>query len=136
MGLSKVNTYRPVALLSAARFMTDLLRQEIVATAHTVVVKVGTRVLTRGQGTLDEGQISRLAEELHALRQAGHKVVLVSSGAVGAGMSQLKLQQRPTDLAKLQAVAAIGQTKLIEAYDRTFRKHDCHAAQVDRKSVV
>lgn len=94
------------------------------------MVKVGTRVLTRGQGTLDEGQISRLAEELHALRQAGHKVVLVSSGAVGAGMSQLKLQQRPTDLAKLQAVAAIGQTKLIEAYDRTFRKHDCHAAQV------
>jgi glutamate 5-kinase len=110
--------------------MTDLLRQEIAASAKTIVVKVGTRVLTDSDGALDHDRIARLAEELNAIKQSGRKVVLVSSGAVGAGVRQLGLKERPTDLAKLQAVAAIGQTKLIEAYDRTFRKHGRHAAQV------
>lgn len=110
--------------------MTDLLRQGIAAAAATVVVKVGTRVLTHQDGTLDDNRIAQLAEELSALREAGRRPVLVSSGAVGAGMSQLGLQLRPTDLAQLQAVAAVGQTKLIEAYDRTFRNHGQHAAQV------
>ena len=57
-------------------------------------------------------------------------MVLVSSGAVGAGISLLGLKARPTDLAKLQAVAAVGQTHLIQAYDRTFAKHGRRAAQV------
>lgn len=108
----------------------DLLRQEVATAADTVVVKVGTRVLTRGDGRLDEDQIARLAEELNELKEAERRVVLVSSGAVGAGMSELELEHRPADLATLQAVAAVGQTKLIEAYDRTFRKHGRHAAQV------
>ncbi len=110
--------------------MTNLLRQEIATAAHTLVVKVGTRVLTRADGTLNVERIGALAEELSDLRQTGRRVALVTSGAVGAGMNQLGLQKRPTDLAQLQAVAAIGQTKLIEAYDRTFRKHHLHAAQV------
>lgn len=110
--------------------MTDLLRQEIVATAKMVVVKVGTRVLTHPDGTLDRERIERLAEELNRIQESGRRVVLVSSGAVGAGMSQLGLRHRPTGLARLQAVAAIGQTSLIEAYDRTFRRHGRHAAQV------
>jgi glutamate 5-kinase len=110
--------------------MTDLLRQEIAASTKTVVVKVGTRVLTHEGGTLNQDRIARLAEELSLIHESGRRVVLVSSGAVGAGMSQLGLKQRPTDLPKLQAVAAIGQTNLIEAYDRTFRKHGRHAAQV------
>ncbi len=110
--------------------MPDLLRQEIAAAATTVVVKVGTRVLTHADGTLDEERIARLAEELNEVFQSGRKVVLVSSGAVGAGMSQLGLRERPRGLAQLQAVAAIGQAKLIEAYDRTFRRFGRHAAQV------
>jgi glutamate 5-kinase len=110
--------------------MSDLLRREIAATTQLVVVKVGTRVLTNPDGTLNDMRIMQLAEELSALRAAGRQPVLVSSGAVGAGMSQLNLPQRPTDLAQLQAVAAVGQTKLIEAYDRTFRQHGRHAAQV------
>ncbi|MBP88767.1 MAG: glutamate 5-kinase [Planctomycetaceae bacterium] len=110
--------------------MTDLLRQEVATAATTIVVKVGTRVLTNPDATLDEVQISRLAEELNELTEADRRVVLVSSGAVGAGMSHMGLSARPTDLAKLQAVAALGQTKLIELYDRTFRKHGRHAAQV------
>ncbi len=111
-------------------FMTDLLRQEIAASSHTIVVKVGTRVLTHADGKLNEERIASLAEDVNSVRQAGRRVVLVSSGAVGAGMNLLGMEYRPTDLAKLQAVAAIGQTNLIHAYDRTFRKHGRHAAQV------
>jgi glutamate 5-kinase len=110
--------------------MTDLVRQEIAASARLVVVKVGTRVLTRPDGTLNDERIARLAEELHDQIAAGRRVVLVSSGAVGAGMSQLGIARRPTGLAQLQAVAAVGQAKLIEAYDRTLRTHGRHAAQV------
>ncbi len=110
--------------------MTDLLRQEIAANSEMIVVKIGTRVLTHADATLDEQRIARLAEEVCQLIDAGRKVVLVSSGAVGAGMSQLGIGERPTDIAKLQAVAAVGQTNLIETYDRTFRKHGRHAAQV------
>jgi glutamate 5-kinase len=110
--------------------MTDLLRQEIATNAHTIVVKVGTRVLTHEDGTLDESRIARLAEELCQLLDDGRRVVLVSSGAVGAGMSQLGLSQRPHDVARLQAVAAIGQARLIEVYDRTLRKFGRAAAQV------
>ncbi|MCU0962600.1 MAG: glutamate 5-kinase [Pirellulaceae bacterium] len=110
--------------------MTDLLRQEIATSADTIVVKVGTRVLTHDDGTLDESRIARLAEEICQLLDAGRRMVLVSSGAVGAGMSQLGLQERPQDVARLQAVAAVGQARLIEVYDRTFRKHGRTAAQI------
>jgi len=110
--------------------MTDILRQEIAAAAKMLVVKVGTRVLTHHDGRLNEERIASLAEDVNAVRESGRRVVLVSSGAVGAGMSQLGLTQRPTDLAKLQAVAAIGQTNLIQTYDRTFQKHGRRAAQV------
>jgi glutamate 5-kinase len=110
--------------------MPDILRQEIAVTANMIVVKVGTRVLTHPDGRLDEQRIARLAEEISNLCESGRRVVLVSSGAVGAGMSLLGLKRRPTDLAQLQAVAAIGQTNLIQTYDRTFRQYGRHAAQV------
>lgn len=110
--------------------MTELLRQEVIAAADIIVVKVGTRVVTHQGGVLNEDRIAQLAVELNAIHASGRRVVLVSSGAVGAGMSQLGLKERPTDLAKLQAVAAVGQTKLIESYDRTFRQFGRHAGQV------
>lgn len=110
--------------------MQDLVRQELATTATLIVVKVGTRVLTRDNGTLDLDRIQSLAQQIHELRQTGKKVVLVSSGAVGAGMSQLGMTQRPVELARLQAVAAVGQTNLIEAYDSIFQSLGTHAAQV------
>jgi glutamate 5-kinase len=110
--------------------MTDLLRQEIASTATTIVVKVGTRVLTRADGTLDTGQIGLLAEQLHQALETGRQVVVVSSGAVGAGMGRLGLSRRPDDLSRLQAVAAVGQSVLVEAYERALRTHGRHAAQV------
>lgn len=110
--------------------MKDLLRQEIAALATTLVVKVGTRVLTREDGQLDPQRIDQLAEQVHHVISTGRKVVLVSSGAVGAGMGRLGLTSRPTNLAQLQAVAAVGQSVLIEAYERSLHRHGHHAAQV------
>jgi glutamate 5-kinase len=105
-------------------------RQQVTSSAHTIVVKVGTRVLTQADGTLNHKRIEQLAEEIHAMHAAGRRTVLVSSGAVGAGVGLLGLKSRPTDLAKLQAVAAVGQTHLIQSYDRVFAKHGRRAAQV------
>ena len=110
--------------------MPDLLRQEIAAAANTWIVKVGTRVLTTPEGLLNQDRVAALAEEFHQLMQAGRHVCLVSSGAVGAGMGRLGLKKRPTDLSQLQAVAAVGQTAFVEAYDRSLRTHGRHAAQV------
>jgi glutamate 5-kinase len=110
--------------------MPDLVRQEIAAAAGTWIVKVGTRVLTTADGLLNQERVAALAEELHYLMQAGRRVCLVSSGAVGAGMGRLGLRKRPVDLSQLQAVAAVGQTALVEAYDRSLRAHGRHAAQV------
>jgi glutamate 5-kinase len=110
--------------------MKDLLRQEIAALATTIVVKVGTRVLTRDDGQLDAERIQQLADQVYGVMSSGRKVVLVSSGAVGAGMGRLGLKKRPTDIAQLQAVAAVGQSSLVEVYERSLHRHGLHAAQV------
>jgi glutamate 5-kinase len=110
--------------------MTDLLRQEIAAASDLLVVKVGTRVLTDDAGQLDLDRIAQLAEQLNRLIDSGRKVVLISSGAVGAGLGKLGRTTRPTNLAMLQAVAAVGQSFLVQAYDRALQNHDRHAAQV------
>jgi glutamate 5-kinase len=110
--------------------MVDLLRQEIAATSTTVVVKVGTRVLTNDDGTLDHDQVTAVAEQLVRLMAEKRQVVLVSSGAVGAGIGRLGLKQRPSDLAHLQAVASVGQSRLIESYNRALEAHGRHAAQI------
>jgi glutamate 5-kinase len=110
--------------------MTELVRQEVATSAQTVVVKVGSRVLTRADGRLDETRVAELAGELHQVITGGRKAVLVSSGAVAAGMGQLGLSGRPRDMAHLQAVAAVGQAYLVQSYDRAFRSYGRHAAQV------
>lgn len=110
--------------------MSDPLRQEIALAATTIVVKVGTRTLTRPDGSLDEARIEQLSTQLHLLMETGRRVVLVSSGAVASGMGRLGLTERPKDLAKLQAVAAVGQSYLVQTYDRVFRALGRQAAQV------
>ncbi len=110
--------------------MIDPSRQEIATRSKTVVVKVGTRVLAHEDGTLDQDRITAIAEQLVQLMQQGRHVVLVSSGAVGSGMGRLKLAARPSDLAHLQAVAAVGQSRLIESYNRALEVHGRHAAQI------
>ncbi len=110
--------------------MTDLVRQEIAATARTIVVKVGTRVLTAADGLLDRQRVESLAEELHQLMETGRQVALVTSGAVGEGSGSSSWRNARRNLAELQAVAAVGQSHLIEAYDRGLRVHGRHAAQL------
>lgn len=111
--------------------VSDLARQQVAAEADPIVVKVGTRVLANPTGELNEERIEQLVEQLVAIGAgAGRRVVLVSSGAVGAGIGRLGLPNRPTDLASLQAIAAIGQSRLLEAYNRALGRHGRHAAQV------
>ncbi len=110
--------------------MLDPVRQEVIALAHTVVVKVGTNVLTDAGGRLDRARLQQLADQLHRIRQGGRKVVLVSSGAIGAGVGQLGLERRPTDLRQLQACAAVGQSFLMRAYQECFTPHGIHTAQL------
>ena len=110
--------------------MTNLVRQEIMQAAETVVVKVGSRVLTREDGTLDDDRVAAIADQLARLRHDGRKMVLVSSGAVAAGIGRLGWKRRPTDLAELQAAAAVGQSRLIEAYNKALTPHGLNAAQV------
>jgi glutamate 5-kinase len=108
----------------------NLVRDEVVMSARTWVVKVGTSVLTGEDGALDPARIDHLAEQISALMASGRKVALVSSGAVGAGIGQLGLGRRPDNLRQLQAAAAIGQSYLIRAYDEGLRRHGRHAAQL------
>jgi glutamate 5-kinase len=110
--------------------MIDPVRQEVVALAHTVVVKVGTNVLTGSDGVLDPARVQALADQVERLRQGGRKVALVSSGAIGAGVGRMGLGKRPTDLRHLQACAAIGQSFLMRAYEECLARHGSHTAQI------
>lgn len=110
--------------------MLDPVRQEIITSAHTIVVKVGTNVLTRDDGTLDPASLQSLADQLQRIRATGRRVVLVSSGAIGAGMGRLGLAARPSEMRQLQACAAIGQNFLMRAWDDCFARHATPTAQI------
>lgn len=110
--------------------MSVELRHELLERVKTLVVKVGTNVLSTDDDRLDADRIASLAEQVHQIRCKGIQLVLVSSGAIGAGMGLLGLKERPKDLSHLQAAAATGQAHLIHLYDKAFRPHGYHAAQV------
>jgi glutamate 5-kinase len=106
------------------------VRREPLKAAARVVVKLGTGVLTDSRKQLDLAQVEQLVAQVAAQRQAGRELVLVSSGAVGAGMGVLGCEKRPTDLAELQACAAVGQSRLMATYERLFGQFGLHVAQV------
>ncbi|QDV37160.1 glutamate 5-kinase [Tautonia plasticadhaerens] len=108
----------------------DLVREDIAHASPIWVIKIGTSVLAAPDGTLDEGRVARLTDQIAAVLDAGKRVALVSSGAVGAGIGRLGLSRRPTDLRTLQAAAAAGQAYLIRAYDDAFRAHGRNTAQL------
>ncbi len=95
-----------------------------------IVVKVGTAVVTRDQGGLALGRLGALVEQILDLRNAGHEVLLVSSGSVGLGAQRLGFEQRPDDVVERQACAAAGQGALVALYDTLCRQAGFHAAQV------
>lgn len=100
------------------------------AQARRWVVKVGSALLTDDGRGLNDTIIARLAEQLALLREAGSEVVLVSSGAVAAGVVRLGWAERPGALHDLQAAAAVGQSVLVQRYENAFREHGFATAQV------
>jgi len=103
----------------------------VVTGAKRVVIKVGSSTLTRSAGhELDEGAVSALVNNVARIRERGAEVVLVSSGAIAAGLAPLGLKVRPKDLATQQAAASVGQGRLIASYNKCFEQHSIIASQV------
>jgi glutamate 5-kinase len=102
----------------------------VLANISRLVVKLGTGVLTDARKQPDLAQLTQLVAQVAAQRKAGREVVLVTSGAVGAGMGALGFEKRPTSTAELQACAAIGQSRLMSTYQKLFAEHDLQVAQV------
>jgi glutamate 5-kinase len=100
------------------------------ASARRVVVKVGSSSLTAGDGTLDVAALRGLVDVLARRRVAGTEVVLVTSGAISAGMAPLGLTARPRDLATAQATASVGQGLLVAQYTEAFAEHGLRVGQV------
>jgi glutamate 5-kinase len=95
-----------------------------------LVVKIGTSSLTDAVGVIDRAAIASLCDQVAAVRHAGHEVVVVSSGAVSAGVAVLGLAARPTDMITLQALAALGQPRLMDAYAGELARHGLVNGQV------
>ncbi|MFJ1460698.1 glutamate 5-kinase [Nocardia sp. N2S4-5] len=104
--------------------------RKAVATARSVVVKIGSSALTSLAGGLDTGRLDKLADAVEARMRAGSDVVVVSSGAIGAGIAPLKLSSRPRDLATKQAAASVGQLALAHAWGTSFARYGRTVGQV------
>ena len=104
--------------------------REVVTDARRIVVKVGSSSLTTASGGIDEQRVDDLVDVLGGLATAGREVVLVSSGAIAAGLAPLRLRRRPRDLATQQAAASVGQGLLIGRYATGFARHGRTVGQV------
>lgn len=105
-------------------------RKQYLATVKAVVIKFGTQLLVDKDRRLDPTYLTAIAAQVVEMRGRGIAVTIVSSGAIGAGLRELGLTARPTDLAKLQAVAAVGQRKLMDAWAVAFEPHKLPVAQI------
>ena len=105
-------------------------RKKYIQKSKRWIVKIGSALLTQDGKGLDYEAISDWAEQIARLRQQGIELVLVSSGSVAEGMCRMGWTKRPATLSKLQAAAAIGQTGLIEAYERQFQQYQIQVAQI------
>ncbi|MBE6701559.1 MAG: glutamate 5-kinase [Ruminococcaceae bacterium] len=95
-----------------------------------IVVKIGTSTLTHSTGCLNIRRIEKLCEVVSDLKNAGHEIVLVSSGAIGMGVGKLSLKSRPSDIPTKQAAAAVGQCELMYTYDKLFSEYRHTVAQI------
>ncbi len=95
-----------------------------------IVVKVGTSTLAHSTGCINIRHVEELCKVLSDLKNAGHEIILVSSGAIGMGMGKLSLKKRPDDMATKQAAAAVGQCELMYTYDKLFSEYNHNVAQI------
>lgn len=99
-------------------------------TSRLIVVKVGTSGITKSEGTLDEEEMRKLTDQIAAITKQGDKVVLVTSGAVAAGIAELGIPPKPNDVVFQQAAAATGQSVLMAKYRELFKEHELKVAQI------
>ena len=95
-----------------------------------IVVKVGTSTLAHPTGHMNIRRVEALCKVLSDVKNAGHEVILVSSGAIGMGVGKLSLKERPADIPTKQAAAAVGQCELMYTYDKAFSEHNHTVAQI------
>ncbi len=95
-----------------------------------IVVKVGTSTLTHATGRMNIRHVETLCKVLSDVKNAGHEIVLVSSGAIGMGVGKLNLRERPSDMPTKQAAAAVGQCELMYVYDQLFNTYNHTTAQI------
>ena len=101
-----------------------------IRTKKRIVIKVGTSTLTHKTGRLNIRRMERLVKTLADIQNSGHEIILVSSGAIGLGMSKMGLRERPTDTPMKQACAAVGQCELMYMYDKLFGEYNLNVAQI------
>ena len=104
--------------------------RDAVRTARSIVVKIGTTALTTPTGVFDASRLQSLVDAIEGRMKAGSDVVIVSSGAIAAGIEPLGLARRPTDLATKQAAASVGQVALVNAWSTAFHRYDRTVGQV------
>src|SRR5262245_26355197 len=104
--------------------------RQAVTTAKRVVIKIGSSSLAGVEGGLQRDRVDALVDIAAGLHHTGREAVLVSSGAIAAGLSPLRLKSRPRDLATQQAAASVGQGLLMRAYTESFARHGCTVGQV------
>ena len=109
---------------------TPLIGRSQLKEARRIVVKIGSRVLVQRSGRPNAQRISALVSDLAELHHAGRDMVLVTSGAVGAGMEALGLKSRPTTMPDLQMAASVGQSRLMARYDQLFSARKCRIGQM------
>ena len=95
-----------------------------------IVIKLGTSTLTHGTGKLNIRRVELLCKVMSDLKNAGHELVLVSSGAIAMGIGKLNMTRKPTDIPTKQALAAVGQCELMYVYDKLFSEYHHTVAQV------
>src|SRR3990172_2503277 len=105
---------------------THSATRPVLARVKRVVVKIGSALLTRASQGLNREAIEEWVAQLAQLRARGVEIVLVTSGAVAAGMQRLGRTERPHALHELQAMAAVGQMGLVQAYETAFQRHGRH----------
>jgi glutamate 5-kinase len=105
-------------------------RTELLASTQSLVVKLGSQLLSGKDGRLDSEFIHTIAQQVATLNKRGIAVTIVSSGAIAAGLAELKLPKRPKDLASLQAVAAVGQRRLMDTWADAFEPYSAPVAQL------
>lgn len=110
--------------------MPHLTARKSLATSRRIVVKIGSRVLVQRNGRPDTRRMAELVDGLAALRKEGREVVVVSSGAIACGLQALGMKKKPEDLPTLQMAAAVGQSRLMAAYDKLFTRKKCRIGQV------